>query len=44
MPLKDPFEWIANKPEFPKDGIRIECPRCKKVSIYQRYQLTYRSV
>jgi phage FluMu protein Com len=33
------FQKIA-KPEFPSSGVSLECPNCKAISIYQRYQLT----
>lgn len=42
-PLLDPFAWIGDKPELPVAGVGLECPNCKKVSIYKRYQLTYRA-
>ncbi len=29
------------KPEFADGGVRLECPNCKAVSLYQRHQLTY---
>jgi hypothetical protein len=31
------------KPEFPKRGRRLQCPRCGKVSVYRRFQLTLQS-
>jgi hypothetical protein len=42
-PLRDPFDWIGDKPELPDTGVKLECPNCKKVSVYKRYQLTYRA-
>jgi hypothetical protein len=42
-PLLDPFSWIADKPKLPEAGTRLECPNCKKVSIYKRHQLIYRA-
>jgi hypothetical protein len=42
-PLIDPFAWIGDKPDLPNDGVRLECPNCKKISVYKRYQLTYRA-
>ena len=42
-PLLDPFAWIDDKPELPEAGVRLECPSCKKVSVFRRYQLTYRA-
>jgi hypothetical protein len=41
--LLDPFAWIGDKPEIPEAGVSLECPNCKKVSVYKRYQLTYRA-
>jgi hypothetical protein len=41
--LLDPFAWIGDKPEMPDAGVRLECPNCKKVSVYKRHQLTYRA-
>jgi hypothetical protein len=41
--LEDPFAWIGEKPQFPGNGLRVECPNCKNISVYQRYQLVYRS-
>jgi hypothetical protein len=38
----DRFLGTEAKPEFPQGGLRIECPNCKKTSIFQRYQLVYR--
>jgi predicted RNA-binding Zn-ribbon protein involved in translation (DUF1610 family) len=42
-PLLDPFSWIADKPELPESGVSLECPNCKKTSVYKRHQLTYRA-
>jgi hypothetical protein len=34
--------WLLpSKPEFPKGGSWLECPNCKKTSLFQRFQLTY---
>ena len=30
------------KPEFPKGGLKMECPNCKKTSLFQRHELIYR--
>jgi hypothetical protein len=37
----DPFIGYLVKPEFPPSGLKMECPNCKKASLFQRYQLTY---
>jgi hypothetical protein len=37
----DPFAWIGDKPAIPDAGVRLECPHCKKTSLYKRYQLVY---
>jgi len=37
---RDPFVGNLNKPEFPRDGVKLACPHCKKTSRFQRYQLT----
>jgi len=42
-PLLDPFAWIGDKPEMPEAGVKLKCPNCSKVSVYKRYQLTYRA-
>jgi hypothetical protein len=42
-PLRDPFDWIEAKPDFPTGGLSLECPNCKKTSVYQRQELTYRA-
>lgn len=42
-PFQDPFDWIGDKPKLPEAGTNLECPNCKKVSVYKRYQLTYRA-
>ena len=41
--LLDPFAWFGDKPEIPAAGVSLECPHCKNVSVYRRYQLTYRA-
>jgi predicted nucleic-acid-binding Zn-ribbon protein len=28
------------KPEFPEGGMRMQCPNCGNISVYQRFQLT----
>jgi endogenous inhibitor of DNA gyrase (YacG/DUF329 family) len=38
----NPFTGLLAKPEFPGDGLRLECPNCKKNSLYWRHQLVYR--
>jgi hypothetical protein len=39
----DPFAWIVDKPKIPEAGILLECPNCKKVSLYKRHQFMYRA-
>ena len=39
----DPFAWLGDKPKFPDAGVRLECPNCKKTSVYKRTQLIYRA-
>ena len=39
----DPFAWLLDKPVLPDAGVKLECPHCQKVSVYKRYQLTYRA-
>ena len=41
-PLLDPFARFGDKPELPSAGVNLECPNCREVSVYKRYQLTYR--
>jgi len=43
QPEIDPFSWIGDKPEMANAGVILECPNCKKKSVYKRYQLTYRA-
>jgi hypothetical protein len=40
----DPFSWLDDKPKFPDVGVSLECPNCKKTSVYQRTQLMYRAI
>ena len=40
--FSDPFAWLGDKPKFPNVGLQIECPNCKKRSVYKRNQLTYK--
>jgi hypothetical protein len=42
-PEIDPFSWIGDKPQMKEAGVILECPNCKKKTIYKRYQLTYRA-
>jgi endogenous inhibitor of DNA gyrase (YacG/DUF329 family) len=35
--------YIDPKPEFPAEGLSVECPNCKKSSVYRRHQLVYRA-
>jgi len=39
----DLFTGLLPKPEFPAAGLLLECPNCKRRSLYQRYQLVYRA-
>jgi hypothetical protein len=32
---------LPSKPEFHEGGSWLECPNCKKTSLFQRFQLTY---
>jgi endogenous inhibitor of DNA gyrase (YacG/DUF329 family) len=43
QPLRDSFAGLAVKPEFPEGGMRLECPNCKKSSVYQRHELVFRA-
>jgi hypothetical protein len=40
---RDPFTLTAVKPEFPAGGLNAICPNCNSASVYQRYQLLYRT-
>lgn len=31
--------YIVPKPDFPTDGLQLECPNCKKASLFQRHEL-----
>jgi endogenous inhibitor of DNA gyrase (YacG/DUF329 family) len=35
------YASLGNKPDFPDGGLSLECPNCKKTSLYQRHQLVY---
>lgn len=37
----DLFLNTAKKPDFPADGLEVECPRCNKKSRFYRNQLKY---
>lgn len=39
----DPFAQIDIKPEFPDGGQSLVCPICQRASVYQQYQLIYRT-
>jgi hypothetical protein len=41
--IPDPFTGTVTKSEFPAGGFTVTCPNCKKISVYQRYELTYRA-
>jgi hypothetical protein len=34
---------FPRKPDFPMEGLALECPSCKKSSALQRHQLVYRT-
>jgi len=38
----NPFVWPL-KPKFSSEGFSLECPNCKKTSIYTSSNLRYRS-
>jgi hypothetical protein len=33
---------VTRKPEFPIEGLLVECPNCKLASVFKRDQLIYR--
>jgi len=35
--------YFQAKPKFPDGGLRIDCPNCKKASVFQSHQLIYRA-
>jgi endogenous inhibitor of DNA gyrase (YacG/DUF329 family) len=35
--------YLEPKPDFPREGMSVQCPHCNASSIYQRHQLTYRA-
>jgi hypothetical protein len=39
--LSSPFSWLGIKPKFPPEGLRLECPHCKKSSVFVLKQLRY---
>jgi DNA-directed RNA polymerase subunit RPC12/RpoP len=32
----------APKPDFPDEGLKVECPHCRHSAVYQRTDLRYR--
>jgi DNA-directed RNA polymerase subunit RPC12/RpoP len=38
-PSSDPFTGRLPKPDFPDEGLQLECPHCKKRSLYKKSQL-----
>jgi hypothetical protein len=38
----DPFTGPLEKPDFPPEGLRVECPHCKKCCLYKKSQLILR--
>ena len=46
IPHHDLYAWLDvlfDKPNFPIHGVNLECPHCKKTSIYQQQELIYRA-
>ena len=41
MPRGTAFSALKLKPDFPQGGLKMECPHCKKTSLFQRHQLIY---
>jgi hypothetical protein len=39
--LKD--YYFPTKPSFPAEGLNLECPSCKKTSLFRQHQLLYRA-
>jgi predicted nucleic-acid-binding Zn-ribbon protein len=39
----DFIDWLGAKPDFPIAGLSVECPNCKKTTIYKRQQLVFRA-
>jgi hypothetical protein len=35
--------FMPSRPEFPPDGVELECPNCQAKSTYYRTDLTYQS-
>jgi hypothetical protein len=33
---------FPRKPDFPSEGLALECSHCRKTCVFQRQQLTYR--
>ena len=40
--ISDPFTGRLPKPDFPDEGLELECPHCKKRSLYKKSQLVLR--
>jgi hypothetical protein len=38
----DAFLNSIVKPQFPVNGLELECPNCRQKSVYYRHQLIYR--
>ena len=35
--------YLEPKPDFPEEGLSVQCPNCKTSSVYHRRHLTYRA-
>jgi len=38
----DLFGWLGLKPKLPESGLLLECPNCKKSSVFVEKHLGYR--
>jgi endogenous inhibitor of DNA gyrase (YacG/DUF329 family) len=41
--MMDYFYRTSPKPAFPKEGLTVECPNCKKSSVFKSHHLIYRT-
>jgi endogenous inhibitor of DNA gyrase (YacG/DUF329 family) len=35
--------YLEPKPDFPEEGLSVQCPNCKVSAVYQRRHLIYRA-
>jgi hypothetical protein len=41
--MMDHYYPLTPKPDFPPEGLLVECPNCRLSSVFKRHQLLYRA-